>query len=236
MAQDSPEMERAKRVIRELSKKTEANGCSEHEAMFAAEKIGQMLQDFDLQLSEVFVREEKCKQVEVYGSDSTAYGAVQGIARLCALVQYTQNGADVCTYVLFGLERDVEIAVYLYEIIMEAADVEWGARVTATGNFQRKAKESFRMGFGTRMFRRLNELAEQREDAHRRAMGQSNCTDLVLVREAIVREEWEKKGVRLVKGSRVRIHDSTAYNDGYRAAAKVNINSPLEDDSMEQLT
>jgi Protein of unknown function (DUF2786) len=51
--------------IRALAEKTVSNGCTEAEAMAAAEMVGRLLERYALSMQEIDVRHEVCVQVEV---------------------------------------------------------------------------------------------------------------------------------------------------------------------------
>lgn len=234
MEQQVPELERAKRLIRAMAERTTDRGCTEHEAMEAAEKVGALLKQFDLQLSDVFIAAEICKQVEVFCDDDTIYPVVGGIARLCSLRHYHLVGATPPTYILFGFERDIELALYLYEVLMEAMSTEWSA-YTKDHGFARKKRDSFRLGFCSRVRDRLYRMrAERDREAAERAV-RSDSRDLVLVRDAKVDEEFAKTGVRLVSGPGRKIHSGHAYGQGLEAGARAQINVPLNGDARSML-
>ncbi len=59
------ELSRVKARIKALTEKTVANGCTEAEAMSAAEMVGRLLERYALSMDEIEVRTAKCVQVEV---------------------------------------------------------------------------------------------------------------------------------------------------------------------------
>jgi hypothetical protein len=231
MEQQVPELERAKRLIRKLSERTSDRGFTETEALEAAEKMGALLQQFDLELSDVFIAEEICKQIEIYSDDSTAYGVVGGIARLCSLRHYHVTGSSPATYVLFGFERDIELATYLWEVLTEALNQGW-ADYSKIHGYARKKRDSYRMGFGERVRKRLLELRNERDAANAARVKASDCKDLVFVRDARVDEEFEKTGVRLVQGKSRTVHEVGAYWSGASHADTVGLHVPLNGDAQ----
>ena len=56
---------RVKARIKALAEKTVSNGCTEAEAMAAAEMVGRLLERYALSMEEIDVREQRCVQVEV---------------------------------------------------------------------------------------------------------------------------------------------------------------------------
>jgi hypothetical protein len=228
----SDELERAKRLINKLTVRTTDRGFTEDEAMDSAAKISQLLEAFDLRLDEVIIRQEKCVQRTVFAADDAMGTVITGIGQLCHLVVYhEEQRSGATTYVMFGMERDIELGVFLYEICHEAADEGWADHIGQGKGHTKKQRESYRMGFGSRLFNRFLELKGQR-DRHReelRRKAESTGTDLVLVRDGIVDEEFAKTGVRLVSRRRNNtVHDRGAYNMGWDHADNVNLNSPIE--------
>ena len=59
------ELNRVKARIKALAEKTVSNGCTEAEAMAAAEMVGRLLERYALSMEEIDVREQRCVQVEV---------------------------------------------------------------------------------------------------------------------------------------------------------------------------
>lgn len=234
MEQQVPELERAKRLIRKMSERTTDRGCSESEAMEAAEKVGLLLQQFDLQLSDVFISEEICIQREFYAANDSFHSVVSGIARLCSLRHYRDVGKSGTTFVVFGFERDMELALYLYEVIGEAFNTEWATFTVAHG-FARKTRESFELGFADRIWNRLHDIRRKRDQENLARVKASGSRDLVLVRDHIVDEEFEKTGVRLFNATPKRIHDGHAYRRGQDAGNRVQIHTPVNGDARSLL-
>jgi len=234
MAEELPELERAKRLIRKLSERTTDRGCTEAEAMESAEKVGALLQQFDLTLSEVFIAEEICVQREFYAANDHFGGVVAGICRFCSLRHYRDINQQGCVFVVFGFQRDMELAEYLYEVITEAFSTEW-AVFTKDHGFARKTRESFEMGYAARIHQRLVSMRSERDEAAAARAAASNSKDLVLVRDAIVDEEFRKTGVRLISGKAPSIRDGHAYRRGAEAARKVALNTPVNGETRSSL-
>lgn len=223
-------LERAKRLIRAMLARTEENGCTEAEAMESASKIGAMLQQYDLELTDVIVNDVSDMLTrEVYAADFNMATVITGIGRLCSLKVYSKSGETVATYVLFGHAPDMEMALYLYEVCAEAADHGWQVYMDRNG-YSKKARESFRVGFGHRVCDRLTQLRAQRdEEARQRAMRNPNGTgtNLVVLKDQIVEAEFEKTGIRLVKRHGPTIANRAAYGAGQTHGERVNLSNPL---------
>jgi hypothetical protein len=59
------ELARVKARIKALAEKTVANGCTEAEALSAAEMVGRLLEQYALSMDEIDVRTSRCVQAEV---------------------------------------------------------------------------------------------------------------------------------------------------------------------------
>jgi hypothetical protein len=217
-------LDRAKRIIRELQQKTEDNGCSEHEAMAAAAKMGKLLDDYNLSIDEVGVREDaaQCRKNEVFAADQFAGTLISGIKHFCGIVAYQVSGeGHGMKYVLFGTPYDLEIAQYLYEVCAEAMEYDWTSYMETHG-YSMKKRASFRMGFSSRVYERLMQMKAERD-----ARNASGCRDLIVLKDQLVKSEWAKQGIKLVK-SRGRVAaDSHAWGHGHSAGGRVNLNNPL---------
>ena len=80
------ELTRVKARIKALADKTVSNGCTEAEAMAAAEMVGRLLDQYALSMEEIDVREEGCVQVEIPIGGKRRRpidGCVTAIARFC---------------------------------------------------------------------------------------------------------------------------------------------------------
>ena len=80
------ELAQVKARIKALTDKTVANGCTEAEAMTAAEMVGRLLERYALSMDEIEVREARCVQAEVPLAGRRRRpidGCVPTIARFC---------------------------------------------------------------------------------------------------------------------------------------------------------
>lgn len=228
------QLERAKRLIRSMAERTEERGFTEAEAMESAAQMGALLKQWDLDLDEVLARDvTDMVQREVFAPDDSAGRIITGIGRLCSLIAYRKSMAVSTTYVLYGHAADVELGVYLWEICAEAGEHGWVQYMQQHGHTVKK-RESFRMGYAERVADRMYALREERDqEAAKRAaeMAAANPngtgTNLVLLKDQLVVQEFEKTGVRLTKGAARRVADAAAFRRGGEHGATVNLNRPL---------
>jgi hypothetical protein len=224
-------LERAKRIIRGLLDRTEDNGCTEAEAMANADKVSELLAVYELSLTDVIARDTSdMVRREVYSADSSAGSVITGIGRLCSLTVYHDNGSrgSVTTYVMFGHAPDVELGVYLYEVVCEAMDHDQQKDAEKHG-YSKKRRESFRMGFAGRVATRLTQMREARDAARQAQVRMSGGTDLMVIKDQIVTQEFEKTGIKLKSRGKRTVHDTAAYGRGHAEGSKVNLNNPLTD-------
>lgn len=216
--------ERAKRLIRELQNRTTERGFTEAEALEAAAKLGALLEEHNLNIDEVGVKEEaaKCEKNVIFAADEAAGSMVTAIGKYCELIAYRELGAGT-KYVLFGTPHDLEIGVYLYEMLSESIERAWSDYMESYG-YSMKKRLSFRAGFANRVYSRLMEMKEERDARNRAQTG----TSLMVLKNQLVTEEFTKQlGIKLVKSRGGTVADSSAYYAGQRAGDRANLNNPL---------
>jgi hypothetical protein len=228
------ELAKVKARIRALAAKTTDRGCSEAEAMIAAQKVGELLQVYGLSMSEVELREEICVQREVIitGPRLQAVGGVfLSIIRLTGAKGW-MNGRT--TFVLFGLEPDVLMGEYLIHLVAGAVDrEEFAYRGSEAYRRSRMTPQnrlrSFRYGFAERVADRLDEIARHRQEAEAAGReGAGSGTALVVAKEKRVAEAFRDLGIRLVSRSTTRlVRDGTAFQHGKAAGGRVGLERPV---------
>ncbi len=228
------ELEKVKARIRALAAKTTDRGCSEAEAMAAAEKVGQLLEVYGLSMSEVELRDEACLQREIVmeGPRLQAVGATfLAIIRLTETKGWTAGRG---TFVLFGLEPDVLMGEYLLHLVAGAVDREEAAfrasEAYRRSRLQPQARlRSFRYGFAERVSERLEEIARHRREAAATAKATTSTgTALVVAKEKRVQEAFRELGIRLVSRSTTRrVRDGAAFRHGQEAGGRVGLDRPV---------
>ena len=233
--QQADELARVKTRIRALAEKTTSNGCTEAEAMSAAEMVGRLLERYALTMEQVDLRQTPCIQLEVHAGGQRRRpvdGCVVAIARFCDCKVWLTRGDLGVTYVFFGMETDATLGRYLFEIVDMALRTELAGfkarnpRLRAIG--LRRAGESFQHGMVARIAARLTADQADREAvvATQRATGQA----LMLIKHSLVDEAFTALQTRLVSTRRAaRRIVRSAYQDGLQAGDKVNLNRPLPD-------
>jgi hypothetical protein len=228
------ELAKVKARIKALAEKTVSNGCTEAEAMAAAEMVGRLLERYALSMAEIDVREERCVQTEITlgGRQRRPIdGCVPAIARFCDCKVWLSRSANGIGYTFFGFEPDTAMARYLLQVIdhamrAEAAIFKRGLTRTKGGSL-RKAGNSFEHGMANRIAERLEAMHAAREAGV--AAQRSTGTALILVKHRVVDQAFRETGIRLVSASGLRRRINAAYRQGMEAGGRVNLERPVRD-------
>jgi hypothetical protein len=242
------ELARVKARIQALAEKTVANGCTEAEAMSAAEMVGRLLERYALNMDEIEVRGTRCVQVEVPIGGRRRRpidGCVPAIARFCdckvwlaraevAPLSNEPDGPDWTrpgsSYVFFGFETDTSLAAYLFEVIDRAIRTEDDTFKRANPRLRaarlRRASASFQHGLVARVGKRLTAMHEAREATVRAR--RSTGTALILAKHRLVEEAFTDIDIRLVSMSAIgQRRVAAAFREGWAAGERVNLNRPV---------
>jgi hypothetical protein len=236
------ELARVKTRIKALTDKTVANGCTEAEAMAAAEMVGRLLERYALSMDEIEVREARCVQVEVPIGGKRRRpidGCIPAIARFCDCKVWLARGGEatdgaempsVPRYVFFGFETDTALALYLYGVIDRAIGTELVGFKAAKPQLRavglRRAADSFQHGIAARVAERLNEMRDARDaSVHtQRTAG----TALILAKHRVVEAAFGETDIRLVATKAVgQRRVIAAYHAGRAAGEHINLNRPV---------
>jgi Protein of unknown function (DUF2786) len=229
------ELTRVKARIKALADKTVSNGCTEAEAMAAAEMVGRLLEQYALSMEEIDVREERCVQVEIPIGGRRRRpidGCVTAIARFCDCKVWVARDTMMPSYVFFGFDADTVLAGYLFNVIDRAMVTALTAfRVThprLRGVGLRAASRSFQQGMAARIADRLDEMHRQR-DANVAAQ-RSTGTALIVVKQQVVEDAFRGTEIRLVVAAGLnRARLNAAFRHGLAAGDRVNLNRPVGD-------
>jgi hypothetical protein len=199
---DDPALERLLQRIRGLRAKTVAQGCTEEEALAAAEKVAELLDRHGLSLSELDFQAQPCDGIGIQTNRRRFAPidiCVPGIAAFFdCRVWVEQSKGRALRYVFFGLRGDVAAAQYLYDMVERAFQTETDAfrasdLYARMGAARRSATNSFQIGLGRGICNKLQTMQSARVASRRSASGR----DLVPVKAAMVDEELAKLGLDL---------------------------------------
>ncbi len=234
------ELARVKLRIKALADRTVDRGCTEPEAMAAAEMVGRLLERYALTMEEVDVRQEPCVQVEVAAGGKRRRpidACVPAIARFCDCKVWLARGEAQAHYVFFGFETDTALAAYLFAVVTRA--IETGvagfraSHATLAGTTLRRASASFQGGMAVRVAERLEALHASREASV--AAQRPTGTALMLVRHRLVEEAFRARKVRLRSLPGLAMRRNAAFRAGEAAGDRVNLRRPVGHDGPVRL-
>ncbi len=123
------ELDRLIGRIQALRAKTVEQGCTEQEALAAAEKVAELLDRYGLSLSELNLQQQACEGMPVetgrrrVGPVDDCVPAVAAFFD-CRVWGGGKSASGTLRYVFFGLPADVAAARYLYELVERAFETE----------------------------------------------------------------------------------------------------------------
>jgi hypothetical protein len=227
---DLAALDRLKTRIQGLRSKTTDNGCTEAEALLAAAKVAELLDRYDLSLTDIEIRDAACEQreYETYRKKRVPIdGCIGAIANFCdCRVWREKNQMGDARYVFFGLRSDIEVAHYLTEVIDNAVRFELGRYKMSAGyrRFRHQdrhiANTSFTLGMVASIADKLKAIKRNRD-----VVNNGTGRDLVVLKASVVDAELEKLNLKLrtVRRTTRRVAPA-AYEAGGVAGASLAIN------------
>jgi len=214
---DPAALDRLKTRIQGLRSKTTDNGCTEAEALLAAMKVAELLDRYDLSLTDVEIRDAACEQreYETYRKKRIPIdGCIGAVANFCDCRAWREkNEMGDARYVFFGLRSDVEVAHYLTEVIDNALRFELG-RYKTSADYRRFrhqdrhiANSSFTLGMIASVADTLKAMKRERD-----VVTNGTGRDLVVLKASVVDAELKKLDLKLRTVRRTtRVVSPTAY-------------------------
>ena len=223
--------------VRALLAMTTKNGCTEAEAIAAAAKAAELLEQYDLELKDVKSLEDEriAQQSRPFASDGRPREMhAAGIYVSLAIANFFdckcwRSGIEV---IFFGMKDDVELAHAMLSMIRLAMDRELMDFMAGAGKgagHPRSVMVSFMKGMGHRLSNRLTQIKAERT-AHVRAKGK----DLVVVKGNLVEAAYAElmRGLNLKPRPLKPVKNALAYFAGVQAADRVNLGSKEIKDSQ----
>jgi hypothetical protein len=211
------------RKIRALLSKTVENGCTEDEAIKAAEKAAELLARYDLGMDEIEMGRTPFTQTENRYYDLVGERLWRPASAISKLTQtrYWQSRAGVhpVEITFFGFDHEVKIGSYLLAICARA--MKDGQQALEHENrlkdpaWTRRQSVAFLDGMAVSLHRRILALIPPRPTG----------TGLVVLRFALIDAELARRKKRTSRGRtrRPRSHDP-AYELGMAAGNRVALN------------
>jgi hypothetical protein len=232
MHADLTALEGLKTRLQGLRSKTTDNGCTEAEALLAAAKVAELLDRYDLSLTDVEIRTTQCEQRHYETRRKKRIPldeCVDAIANFCDCRVWRQTSQSRnARYVFFGLPSDVEVAHYLTELIDNAVRSELGCYKNSAGYLRFRhqdryvANSSFMLGMVASVRNKLSAMKRERD-----AVKDGGGRDLVVLKASVVDAELAKLDLNLravsVPGITGMI-SPTAYEAGEAVGASLPIN------------
>ena len=221
--------------IKALRAKAQNAASTQAEVEAAAAAAAKLMIRHDIDESQLTEAEQRSGAVEA-GINTTFYRDIdevircvfKGIEGLTETKGYCDVG-DNNTYKFIGMEHDVEMAIYLLEMITQSAKRCWNGfvqeRFEAGKSSPKTLRPSFYQGFGSAIRKKLEQLTEDRMAARSQAVG----TALVIRKKDAIKDKMTEMGLTLRK-SRARGQgyvDPAAHQAGARKASSVNLNRPF---------
>ena len=171
------ELDRLIGRIQALRAKTVEQGCTEQEALAAAEKVAELLDRYGLSLSELDLKRQACEGMSVETGRRRVGPVDDCVPAVAAFFDCRawgeKSAAGTLRHVFFGLPADVAAARYLYELVERAFETET-ARFRAGETYaamptrvRRTATNSFGIGLARGIAAKLRTLREARGGAAR---------------------------------------------------------------------
>ena len=235
--------------IKALLAKTVENGCSEDEALAAASKAAQLMQEYQISMTEAEIVAEGFEQHRI-NAEGAALNFIK--ERICnAVSEYTstrvwrsasQTAANKKDLVFFGLASDTLFAEWLLHsltgFVMTAAKEFEAARVedlvSTSGYTKREAKAAFksllkeeRASFVLGMCHRIAERLRATK-VQTMAKAASETALVVINKGALVDAELAKLAMRFKSGRSTRNKISrNAYDTGHQAGEGAQFSRPV---------
>jgi hypothetical protein len=216
-----------------LRSKTTDNGCTEAEALLAAAKVAELLDRYDLSLTDIEIRNGQCEQRHYETRRKKRIpldDCIGDIASFCdCRVWREKHHSGNTRYVFFGLRSDIEVAHYLTELIDNTVRSELGRYKNSAGyrRFRHQdrhmANASFTLGMIASIADKLTAMKRER-GAVRNGTGR----DLVVVKASVVDAELAKLDLQLrTVSDTTRMVSPIAYEAGGAVGASLTINPEI---------
>jgi|RhiMethySRZTD1v2_1073278.scaffolds.fasta_scaffold43937_8 hypothetical protein len=223
--------------IKSLLAKTVENGCTEGEAITAAEHAAKLMEQYDLTFDDVEneVRAQRVKIDERLFRTRWHLPAVQWCTAAIAKFFDCVHWFSGTRLVYFGTEDDTALAHSMTTMLDRAIRQEaeaYLARTAGNGEHGRTRRASFEHGITDRVSERLRALKRSRTEADQQAhetlatvhAAGNFHAPVVVAKQVVVREKFEELGIRLRSGGGSRSTGShSAYRAGQAAGERVSL-------------
>jgi hypothetical protein len=216
--------ERQKKIakIKALLSKTIENGCTEGEAMAALAKARQMMDESDIDDTDLnFGGESVSEKVKV----KTDYDKIRDhlatpVGFFCGCQTWKRGMSD--TIVFCGLESEALFAHWLLDMLDDFVlrELESYSYSQLSGRIARLARSSFILGCTARIAERLRELTPKPKPG--------NGRDLVVAKNALIVNYMRERGIKLREPFKLYRTDDKAFDAGVTAGDRAQFNRPID--------
>ncbi len=218
--------------LKALQNMTVANGCTESEALVAADKAAELLERYGLSMQELkaVAPNQLCDQNSVNCGRRHTH-EVQFLAPVIAeftktKTWITRTSTEV-QMTFFGLKADVQIASYLCDVFRTAMETEWtiywACHQLEHDRHSKTVRKSFLLGMAKRLNARVLALIEKTKSSP----VLSESREIVVLKAQIVEKAFTDLDLRFKKGRRSisATFDSKAFAAGELAGDQVSISA-----------
>ncbi|MGY3582372.1 hypothetical protein ACVIGB_000704 [Bradyrhizobium sp. USDA 4341] len=182
--------------IRALLAKTVANGCTEDEAIAAAEKAAALLEQYNLSMDEIEMRASPFAGAEQAHTDDDVGPRFYTVANAISALTGARNwisppGVHPVVYSFFGMTHEVEIAQYLLDICARAVRSECAARDGEWAFYRLSVRRTKRIAFRDGMADSLSKRIRALKPKTRTGTG------LIVLHDALIDEEMIRRGLAI---------------------------------------
>ncbi|WP_312126520.1 hypothetical protein [Brevundimonas sp.] len=224
------EREKLAARVRALKARTVENGCTEAEALSAAEKLAQLLADHNMTMDEADLRAAPFTKHDHQGGGTVGL-KLWKVANAVADLTNTRTwagGRDAPSRITFlGLSHEVDVAGYMLVICERAMQTE-ARKLMRTVQRLPQIKQAAKMvpfvdGMADRLAGRIRAMIPPPETG----------TGIVVLRNALIDQEMVRRGIEVETGYARRPLDTAAYRAGQAAAEGVVLNRGIAGSDRE---
>lgn len=218
--------------IKALRAKADDAAATQAEAIEAAALAAKLLSKHEISAEELRQNQNSEGAMSGYSEGKKLHPILAVIWASIEKLTETKAFADGAELRFVGVDSDVQMAVYLSEMITAAGKRAWLSYAeenpeAAAGGMKkfRAARESYCRFFAGAVGAKLHEMAKERQEAR----PPSNSTDLVVVKSEIIKQTLKERGIVLSKGRKRKQTplDNDAAAAGTRDGQQLKINTPF---------
>ncbi len=216
------------RRIKALSDRTVDRGCTEQEAMSAADILAKLLNQHGLAMSDIQIQERQdCEESTIDTGRKRAHEIQSCLIPLSELYDckvWKLRGS----FTFFGFPEDLAACQSLYAIIYQAIQIDLARyKMQSRLGFQptgKRESHDFKMGMVIRIANRLRVMKREQQQDNQRTTGR----DLVVVKSAAVETAYAADHNPLRKSNgKSRYNYSDSFRAGDSAGGRVNLNKTI---------